>query len=295
MNGLIKIPMQFFILMIGVLVFAFYQFQQPPVFFNAQVLSKLGSGPAKTEYETLEKRHTINFKKKEAQVQELVTALHNNDERGINKMRDSLQHSLAESQEIRKKVSGLVSQYEKTADPNDSNYIFLNFVTSQMPVGVIGLLIAIIFLAAMGSTASGLNSLASTTVVDFYCRLYRKNGSDSHNLKASRVATALWGIFCIAVAFYAMKLGNLIEAVNILGSLFYGTILGIFLVAFYLRKIKGTAVFVAALIAEVFVVACWLADVMAFLWLNVLGCLLVILLAFAVQAILPKNEIATQN
>jgi Na+/proline symporter len=142
---------------------------------------------------------------------------------------------------------------------------------------MVGLLIAIIFLASMGSTASGLNSLASTTVVDFYKRLMNKQGSDATYLSASRWATVGWGVFCIIVALFASKLGNLIEAVNILGSLFYGTILGIFLVAFYFKKVSGNAVFYSAIIAEIFVVLAWVFNLSAFLWLNVIGCLLVIL------------------
>jgi hypothetical protein len=158
-------------------------------------------------------------------------------------------------------------------------------------VGIIGLLIAIIFLAAMGSTASGLNSLASTTVVDFYKRLFRKDESDKKYLSASRWATIFWGIFCVIAALYASKLGNMIEAVNVLGSLFYGTILGIFLVAFYMKKISGNAVFYAALIAEAFIVYAWVTNLTAFLWLNVIGCLMVMILAFIIQEIYNKRAI----
>jgi SSS family solute:Na+ symporter len=156
-------------------------------------------------------------------------------------------------------------------------------VTQQLPVGIVGLLIAIIFLASMGSTASGLNSLASTTIVDFYKRIFKKEESDKQYLSASRWATVAWGVFCVIVALYASKLGNLIEAVNILGSLFYGTILGIFLVAFYMKKISGTAVFYAAVITEIFIGYAWITNLMAFLWLNVIGCLLVMILAYLIQ------------
>ena len=182
--------------------------------------------------------------------------------------------------EIRKEVTALMKKNDPKADTNDTNYIFLSFVTNQLPVGIVGILIAVIFLAAMGSTASGLNSLASTTVVDFYKRIFKKSESDAKYLSASRWITLLWGLFCIAVAFYASRLGNLIEAVNILGSLFYGTILGIFLVAFYMKRVGGTAVFYAAIIAEAFIVYAWIVDLTAFLWLNVIGCLLVMFFAF---------------
>jgi Na+/proline symporter len=158
-------------------------------------------------------------------------------------------------------------------------------------MGVVGLLIAIIFLASMGSMASGLNSLASTTVVDFYKRLFRKEESDKSYLSVSRWTTVAWGLFCIMVAFYASRVGNLIEAVNILGSLFYGTILGIFLVAFYMKKVSGTAVFYAAIIAELFIVYAWLIDLTAFLWLNVIGCLLVMAWAFIIQLIINRKTV----
>jgi Na+/proline symporter len=147
----------------------------------------------------------------------------------------------------------------------------------------------------MGSTASGLNSLASTTVVDFYKRFYKTDGSESRYLSASRWATVGWGVFCMIVALYASKLGNLIEAVNILGSLFYGTILGIFLVAFYFKHVAGNAVFVAAIIAEIFVVVAWLLDLSAFLWLNVLGCLLVIIIALLIQPFLKNKNAPSVN
>jgi Na+/proline symporter len=161
-----------------------------------------------------------------------------------------------------------------------------------MPIGLVGLLIAIIFLASMGSTASGLNSLASTTVVDFYKRYAKTEKSPAKYLSVSRWITVTWGLFCVVVALFASKLGNLIEAVNVLGSLFYGTILGIFLVAFYLKKVRGTAVFIAALIAEAFIIAAWMLDLTAFLWLNVIGCLLVMVISLIIHysGILNKKE-----
>jgi hypothetical protein len=169
------------------------------------------------------------------------------------------------------------------AETNDNNYVFLSFVTKYLPQGLIGLLIAIIFLASMGSTSSALNSLASTTVIDIYKRLVNPNASDEKYLSVSRWTTIIWGVFCILMALYASKMGNLIEAVNILGSLFYGTILGIFIVAFNFKKIGGSATFTAAMITEIIVFSCWMMDVMAFLWLNVVGCLLVMLIAVMLQ------------
>lgn len=290
MNGLIKIPMQFFILLIGTLVFTFYQFHQAPIFFNKVELNRIENSIYKNDYDKLnndfEQVHTI----KKQQVNELVEALHQEDEAAIDIVRLQLQESNNKSNTIKKELTSLMEKNDPAADTNDTNYIFLSFVTRYLPVGIVGLLIAIIFLASMGSTASGLNSLASTSIVDFYKRSFNKNASDSNYLAASRWATVLWGVFCMIIALYANKLGNLIEAVNILGSLFYGTILGIFLVAFYMKKISGTAVFISALVAEAFIVYAWITNLTAFLWLNVIGCLLVMGIAFIVQSIMNKQK-----
>lgn len=279
MNGLVKIPMQFLILLIGTMVFSFYQYNQPPVFFNKNEVQRVAKSKYAETYSKLEKNYKLAHAEKRKHVEDLVTALHQNNEAAINKARIDLTGDEKRSQLVRKQVTNLMKANYSKADVNDSNYIFLSFVTEYLPVGMVGLLIAIIFLAAMGSTASGLNSLASTTVVDFYKRLINTKGNEKTYLNASRWATVGWGVFCIVVAFYAGKLGNLIEAVNILGSLFYGTILGIFIVAFYFKSISGTAVFYAAVIAEVFVVVAWLLNISAFLWLNVIGCLLVVMFA----------------
>jgi len=293
MNGLVKIPMQFFILLIGVLVFTFYQFHSTPVFFNKVEVNKI----EKSSYKETYRAHERNFKtiniQKQAEVEKLVTAIHNKDEQAINEARIKVQKADKKAVAVKKEVVALMKKNDPLADTNDTNYVFLSFVTQQLPVGVVGILIAVIFLAAMGSTASGLNSLASTTVVDFYKRIFKKSESDAKYLSASRWITLLWGLFCIAVAFYASRLGNLIEAVNILGSLFYGTILGIFLVAFYMKKVGGTAVFYAAILAEIFIVYAWMTDLTAFLWLNVIGCLLVMAFAFVIQTIFNRRKITS--
>jgi solute:Na+ symporter, SSS family len=196
----------------------------------------------------------------------------------------------AKAKDIRKKATDLMLKNDPNADINDNNYIFLNFVTAYLPKGLIGLLIAIIFLASMGSTASALNSLASTTVIYIYKRLINKNASDRQYLNASRWATFFWGFVCILMALYASKIGNLIEAVNILGSYIYGTILGVFLVAFYVRQVNGRAVFMAAIITEITVCICGYQKVVAYLWLNVLGCLLVVVLAVIFQFFQKKQK-----
>ena len=291
MNGLVKIPMQFFILLIGVLVFTFYQFHQSPIFFNKVEVSRIQNSEYKEDFKALEKAYVLDHTEKQVEVNKLIEAIHSEDEQAINTARTNVQAADKKSNAIRKEATALMQKNNPKADVNDTNYIFLNFITTQLPIGVVGLLIAIIFLASMGSMASGLNSLASTTIIDFYKRLFKKEETDKSYLLASRWTTVIWGLFCIMVAFYASRVGNLIEAVNILGSLFYGTILGIFLVAFYMKRISGTAVFYAALFAEGFIVYAWITDLTAFLWLNVIGCLLVMALAYIIQLILNKRKV----
>ncbi len=290
MNGLLKIPMQFLILLIGTLVFTFYQFHQPPVFFNHFEIDRIENSSYKSEFKKLEADFTVAHQHKQLKVNQLIVALETNDKKAIAETRLQLQKADQRSLAIRKEVTTLMQKNSEDADINDTNYIFLSFVTKYLPVGLVGMLIAIIFLASMGSTASGLNSLASTSVVDFYKRLINKKASDHKYLSASRWATVGWGLFCIVVALYASKLGNLIEAVNILGSLFYGTILGIFCTAFYLKKVHGNAVFYAAIITECFIIYSWMIDLTAFLWLNVLGCLMVMTIAFLLQQLLPSSK-----
>jgi solute:Na+ symporter, SSS family len=289
MNGLVKIPMQFLILSIGTLVFAFYQYHAPPLFFNKVEVSKVENSIYKNRYHQIEQAYNTVQEQKRLQVNDLVTALHADDKSAINVAGIALKKTNKISNDIRSQAIEVLHKNNPNADTNDTNYVFLSFVMAYLPVGLVGLLIAIIFLAAMGSTASGLNSLASASIVDVYKRFINTNGSEQQYLSASRWVTVIWGVFCIIVALYAGKLGNLIEAVNVLGSLFYGTILGIFLVAFYLKNVSGTAVFVAAIVTELFVVFVWMQNWMAFLWLNVLGCLLLMIIAWSIQCWLNRK------
>ena len=275
MNGFVKIPMQFFILLIGTLVFVFYQFHQPPVFFNEVEVKNIRNSVYKEDFNKLESAYVELHGSKIVHLNNLKTGIDSENEQLIDESRKQLQHTEKKEKEIKKSVTDLLKKNNVLADVNDTNYVFLSFVTKQLPVGMIGLLIAIIFLASMGSTASGLNSLASTTLVDIIKRLIKKDESSHWYLSASRWATVGWGLFCVVIAIYAGKMGNLLEAVNILGSLFYGTILGIFVVAFYMKNVDGRSVFYAAILAEVFVFISWKLDLTAFLWLNVIGCLLV--------------------
>ena len=289
MNGLVKIPMQFFILLIGALVFAFYQYEKPPVFFNQVEVAAIKNSPYKSEYNRIEQDYYVNHELKKEKVEALVAAEHVNDQAAVNTLRKDLVQLNSNDTLIRNKAVGLMKKNNPKADTNDTNYVFLSFVIDYLPTGLVGLLIAIIFLASMGSTASGLNSLTSTSIIDFYKRFYRKEGTEKGYLTTSRWVTVIWGVFCLIVALYAAKLGNLIEVVNILGSLFYGTILGIFVTAFYLKSVRGTAVFYAALVTECLVVIAWYFELSAFLWLNLIGCGLVMIFSLIFQLVLPEK------
>jgi solute:Na+ symporter, SSS family len=290
MNGLIKIPMQFFILLLGVMVFVFYQFNNAPLFCNTAEVDNIKQSVYAENYNALEQQYTENNAQKKVAVLELSKALNEKNTAAITTSKQQINNYIKHADSIKSAAKQVLKENNINADTNDTNYIFLTFIVNNLPKGIVGLLIAIIFLAAMGSTASGINSLASTTVIDFYKRNFNKNASEAVYLQASKVATVLWGLFCIGVAFFAHRAGNLIEAVNILGSLFYGVILGIFMVAFFMPKVNGNAVLVAAIISEVIVVAIYKADVMAFLWLNVVGCVAVMVLAFICNYFIKDNK-----
>ncbi|KAA0988884.1 sodium:solute symporter [Dyadobacter aurulentus] len=287
MNGLLKIPMQFLILLVGVLVFAFYQFNNPPLFFDKTVVDKVKQTPYAAQYNVLEKQHQQIQDEKRPYVLSLTEALRKDDQAAIATNRDQLAALDNQVTKVRAEANQVLTK-ASGSEVNDVNYIFLRFVIDYLPVGMVGLLIAVILLASMGSVAAAYSSLASCTVVDIYKRMIRKD-SDGHDyVRASRLATFFWGIFCIFVAQYAARLGSMIEAVNILGSLFYGVILGIFLVAFYFKKIGSRAVFWGSILGEIFVVISYIQELTAFLWLNLIGCVLVITFAWLIETLWPQ-------
>lgn len=290
MNGLVKIPMQFLILLIGVLVFTFYQYNKPPIFFNSFELNKLENSKYKSDLDVIKQAYDAAFIVKQKEIVKMNDALDSDDQMRVDAQRKVLELADQKDKQIRTQVVELMEKNDVQANTKDNNYIFLSFVTQYLPKGLIGLLVAIIFLASMGSTASALNSLASTTVIDIYKRLIRKNSSDNEYLQASRLATVFWGVVCIAMALYASKIGNLLEAVNILGSYIYGTILGVFLVAFYVRYVDGRAVFIAAILAEIAVIMIGQSDKIAYLWLNLIGCVLVVGLGILTQWLLKTKR-----
>lgn len=295
MNGLVKVPMQFLILLAGALVFTFYLYYKAPVFFNQKQVEKVYATGYQQAFEAQQVKYDSLNTVKQAQTNGLVNAIHNNDEQQTAGLQAALRHTETEASSVRKEAISIIRKADVTADANDTNYIFLYFVVNNLPKGLIGLLIAMIFLAAWGSIAAALNSLSSTTVIDLYKRMWVPGATDEHYYKVSKWTTLFWGLFCIATAMFASKLGSLIEAVNVLGSLFYGTILGIFLVAFYIKRIQSNAVFYAALIAEAGVIAIYIADVISFLWLNVIGCLLVMMLALLLHPFVSKAAAAKEN
>jgi len=285
MNGLLKVPMQFVILLIGVMVFVFYQFHQPPVFFNRVQTENLRQSEHGGQLEALEAQHTANFAEKEKELREMVKAQRAGDEVTVRQHAARAKALLAEDERVREEVKALTLLHDPKAETNDKDYIFMGFVMDHLPIGMIGLLFAVMFSAAMSSTASELNALASTTTVDLYKRSVRKDADDGHYLRSSKWFTFLWGVLAIVFATTASLFENLIQAVNLLGSLFYGTILGIFLVAFYVKRVQGHAVFIAALLAEACVLGIhflnangmapeWLT--MGYLWYNMVGCGLVV-------------------
>ena len=292
MNGLVKIPMQFLILLIGVLVFTFYQYNRPPIFFNSFELNKLEKSRYNPQLKVLKTEYEQAFKEKQREINKLDAALAADNQQGIDAQRIVLQKADERTKSVHTAVTALMLKNDEKAEINDNNYIFLSFVTRYLPEGLIGLLIAIIFLASMGSTASALNSLASTSVIDIYKRLINKDADDKQYLKASRWSTVIWGAVCIAMALYANRIGNLLEAVNILGSYIYGTILGVFLVAFYFKQINGRAVFYAAIITEIIVCVMGYNKVVAYLWLNLIGCVLVVAIALLIWQVIKKKTVA---
>jgi len=292
-NGIVKVPMQFFILFVGAMVFVFYQFVAPPLSFNPVQRTKIQSSQYAGEYRGLQKTHAETFAAKRAAATELIAAMNAHDSAAVDRETNAL-HALQQRElTTRTKASDLIRKNDPLADATDTDYIFLTFITQNLPTGLVGVLLASILCAAMSATASGLNSLASTTVVDIWKRLVSKDQSDHDYVTVSRWMTVLWGVFCIAFGLYANQLGSLIVAVNVVGSYFYGTMLAIFLVAFYVKYVDGPAMICGAMLAEVAVVLCAHFTNMAWLWWNVVGCVVGVVAAIVAQAVLPRRPLQT--
>lgn len=295
-NGVFKIPMQFSILFIGAMLFIFYQFHQPPLVFNKSELAKIKNSSYQAEWEDIQEKHHTLFENQQDAARNFIQENSAQTEKNYEQARQEFQSVRAETGELLQKVNGesQEEQDEKSliayVNAVDANHIFLTFVTNFLPVGLVGLLIAIILMASMSTTASELNALASTTTVDIYKRAIQPNQSEKHYLFMSKAFTVFWGVSAIGFAFLASQTGALIEVVNILGSLFYGTILGVFLLAFFFSFLKNMAVFIAAILGELVVVSIFFFGDIAYLWLNLVGCLVVVGLAFFINIILPSEQ-----
>lgn len=275
LNGMLKVPMQLAILLLGVTVFAFYQLTPPPVHFNPVSVAQARSGPAAGAFSAAEAGFDHAARERAGAAATLVQALHSGDGARQETAKVAYRAAASAADAARREA---LQHMDGGTPPSDTNYVFLSFVVGHLPAGVVGLVLAAVFAAAMSASAAELNALASTTEVDIVRRLLHRNGSDRRTLLATRLATVGWGAFAIGFAELAGGMGSLVEAVNVLGSLFYGPILGVFLVAFFLRRVGGTAVFVAALVAEAVVLACYTLTGISFLWFNLIG-------AFAVVAV----------
>ena len=290
-NGVFKIPMQYSILLVGVMVFVFYQFTAPPVFFNQAGLTKGYESEYAEEIHQLADEHQEVFKAKRAVIEELLIAENNGNTARIESLTTQANLLNEDQQEIEATVTEILQKVDPDIYEKDSDYIFISFVMKYLPHGLIGLLIAVIFSAAMSSTSSELNALASTTTVDFYTRMVRKSDTDKQNLFMSRVFTVFWGVIALLFAFFASQLDNLIQAVNILGSVFYGPILGIFMVAFILKFVKANAVFIATVISEIVIIALYFMSRngeidLTYLWFNPIGAIMVIVISAAIQILI---------
>ncbi|WP_324721118.1 sodium:solute symporter [Salinimicrobium sp. HB62] len=287
-NGLLKVPMQFFILLVGVMVFVFYQFNYSPLNFNPAATNAVANSELSSEYEQLQSELELIQDQKQQKTLQYANA--GNFREGD---RDTFKNELIQLNEseiqVRQEATELISKANPLVETNDKDYVFIHFILNNLPRGLIGLLLAVILSAAMSSTASELNALASTTMIDLYKRNVGEK-SQEHYVRMSKLFTMIWGLIAIAVASIADLFDNLIQLVNIIGSLFYGNVLGIFLLAFFISYVKSNATFIAALITQAIIFVLYFQDVMPYLWLNLAGCLLVIAIAILLQSFLPKHS-----
>ena len=280
MNGFLKIPMQFFILLTGVLVFVFFQFEKAPIHFNPYALEKVKTSSGSEKFEALEIANDIIYQEKQKQLQKQDFFSNTVAQTKYLQLEKQAQKNRTEAKEV-------IETYQPQIESNDKDYVFIYFILNYLPQGLIGLLLAVILSAAMSSSASEINALSAITVVDLYKR-FRNTQEEKHYVWAGKAFTLLWGVIAIAFALVGNLFENLIQLVNIIGSLFYGTILGIFLIALFFKSIKANAVFFAALITEIIVLIIFNQDVVSFLWLNVIGAVLTVVTAIIIQPTLKR-------
>jgi solute:Na+ symporter, SSS family len=281
-NAVAKIPMQFFILFIGTMVFVFYVFEKPPVLFQPV---ELGHVRQDSRFPAVERRYEQAFANRKSAAEDYLRAEHTADQVA---RQASLERYRSAERELN--VAHTAGEQLVAKDFDDTNYIFLSFVTRYLPAGVVGLIIAVIFSAAMSSTSGEINSLAAVTVIDIYRRHVKQDASDRHYLIASRVATVFWGCYAMIFAQYGRNFGALIQAVNIIGSLFYGSLLGVFVLAFFFKSVGPNGAFVGVIVGEAAIFAADLFTNISFLWFNVIGCLVVIVVALAVSRLFDPGR-----
>ena len=301
-NGLLKVPMQFLILFVGILVFVFFQFNKSPLHFNEGNTNAIKKNDSYAlQYEALNKEHETLFERKKEVIHQYISQLKSGDKKMIAEGKAQVNQVMKEEKDLRVEAGTLIKKALPAASIKDTDYVFITFIRDFLPVGIVGLLLAVIFSASMSSTSSELNSLATTTVIDIYKRSFVKDQTDQHYLFVSKAFTLLWGAIAVVFALSARLFENLIQAVNIVGSLFYGTILGIFLVGFFIKAVKGQAVFIAAIATELIILLLFYLNEtgtpisfggkeivvnIGYLWLNIIGCSLVMIVSFILNKIL---------
>jgi len=293
-NGLLKVPMQFFILLVGVMVFVFYQYNHSPLNFNPAAVEAIKSSEYASEYQVMEKEHLVLEKEKKIAQERFSSMLDMKDYSLIMSAKNKIHDINVEERQNREKARTLIQKVDRDLETNDKDYVFIHFILNNIPTGLIGLLLAVIFSAAMSSTSSELNALGTITTMDLFKRQQKGNHSERYYLNATRWFTFGWGIIAIIFANFATLLDNLIQLVNIIGSIFYGNVLGIFLIAFFIKFIRGNAVFFAAILTQILVILVYYFAIyqydtgeekLGYMWLNFIGCALVIILAILFEII----------
>ena len=291
-NGMIKVPMQFFILFVGAMVFVFFQFTAPPLFFNSAARNKVVKTRYASQYAVLEQTHAATFASKRNGMREMLAAMHTGDSARADAVATRVRALQTTDANTHKAAADLIAKADPAADTNDTNYVFLSFVIGFFPAGVVGLLLAAIFCAAMSATASGLNALSSTSVVDVYRRFISCDANDRDCVRMSKMLTVFWGLVSIGVGEFASHVGSLIEAVNRFGSFFYGTILGVFVLAFFFSKVGDLAAVSGAVVGQIAVGLCAIFTNTAYLWWNVVGCVVGVVAALVIQTFMPDAGVA---
>jgi Na+/proline symporter len=288
MNGFLKVPMQFFILLIGVMVFVFFQFNDVPLNFNPVNKQIIEKSKFAGQYNELEKQ--LNDLTEEKKEYNLLYMDHLNQNYDNPILRSKLVSISGKEKDLRDQAKELITKADPKAETNDKDYVFLYFILNYLPKGLIGLLLAVILSAAMSSTASGLTALASTTAIDIYKRNLKQPKSEKHFVNATKYFTLLWGVIAILFACVGTLFENLIQLVNIIGSIFYGTVLGIFLVGFYIKYIKANAIFMGAVISQFLIFYIYYLEIVSFLWLNFIGATLTVLISLTIQLFLNQKN-----